>query len=63
MTLAMVKVLPEPVTPSSTWCFCPSFKPSNQLVDCLALVSAGREAGAELELRRMDQRLPVRDLE
>src|ERR1035438_7329505 len=27
MILAMVKVLPEPVTPSSTWCFSPSTRP------------------------------------
>jgi hypothetical protein len=28
MTLAMVKVLPEPVTPSSTWSRSPVFTPS-----------------------------------
>ena len=27
MILAIVKVLPEPVTPSSTWCFSPSSIP------------------------------------
>ena len=28
MTLAMVKVLPEPVTPRRTWCFSPALRPS-----------------------------------
>ena len=28
MTCAIVNVLPEPVTPSSTWCWSPRFSPS-----------------------------------
>jgi hypothetical protein len=28
MTLAMVKVLPDPVTPNSTWCRSPAASPS-----------------------------------
>ena len=31
MTLAMVKVLPLPVTPSRVWCLKPLFKPSTSL--------------------------------
>ncbi|MNW03651.1 hypothetical protein D3C71_1996170 [compost metagenome] len=32
ITLAMVKVLPEPVTPSSVWKVSPSFRPSTSLL-------------------------------
>jgi hypothetical protein len=35
---------------------------SDKLVDCLALVSPRRETGAELEFRRLDQRLPIGDM-
>ena len=51
MTCAMVKVLPEPVTPSSTWSRSPRREARDQLVDRLRLV-AGR-----LELRHEAERL------
>ena len=35
----MVKVLPEPVTPSSTWSRSPRLMPADQLVDRLRLVA------------------------
>jgi hypothetical protein len=31
ITLAMVKVFPEPVTPSNTWCSSPRRSPSSSL--------------------------------
>ena len=39
MTLAIVKVLPDPVTPSSTWCFSRSNTPAGQCLDGRSLVA------------------------
>ena len=50
MTLAMVKVLPEPVTPSSTWCFSPAAKPLHKLVDRARLIALRLVAGDELKV-------------
>ena len=44
MTLAIVNVLPEPVTPSSTWSRRPSLESCDELVDGLLLVSLRRES-------------------
>ena len=41
MTLAMVKVLPEPVTPSKVWNWLPSLKPLTRGFDRLRLVAGG----------------------
>ncbi len=39
MTLAIEKVLPEPVTPSSTWCLSPSAMPRVMRLNGVALVA------------------------
>ena len=44
MTLAIVNVLPEPVTPSSVWCFLPRFRPCHELVDGVGLVAGGAKS-------------------
>ena len=49
ITFAMVKVLPEPVTPRSTWCFRPDY-PFRQLLDRLGLVAFRDEVRYQLEL-------------
>ena len=49
MTLAMVKVLPEPVTPSSTWSRSPALDARDQLGDRLRLVARGLEIGLDDE--------------
>ena len=73
MTLAMVKVLPEPVTPSRTWCFSPAARPSIEFVDGAGLVALGLVGGDQLKVhggiireeRRLgedrDQRSEIRD--
>ena len=48
ITLAMVKVLPDPVTPSSVWKARPSLDALDQLVDRLRLVAGGRERLVQL---------------
>ena len=45
----MVKVLPEPVTPISTWCLLPALQPVDQGRDGLRLIAGGLEGGDELE--------------
>ena len=50
MTLAMVKVLPEPVTPSSTWCCSPSLDAPHQLLDSVTLVPL-RRVSLEMSLK------------
>ena len=50
ITLAMVKVLPEPVTPSSTWCFSPAAKPLHQLVDGPRLIAPRLVGGHQLKV-------------
>ena len=52
MTCAMVKVLPEPVTPSSTWSWSPRSQALDQLDDRLRLVAR------RLEVRDQLERLP-----
>ena len=49
ITLAIVKVLPEPVTPISTWCFFAAAQPFGQGLDGLGLIAGGLEGGNELE--------------
>ena len=49
MTLAMVKVLPEPVTPSSTWCGSPSRTPRDEFGDGVFLVTARAVGHGKLE--------------
>ena len=49
ITLAMVKVLPEPVTPSSTCSASPRSQALGQLGDRLRLIALGRERRNELE--------------
>ena len=49
MTLAMVNVLPEPVTPSSVECFSPAAQPLQQLLDRLRLIAQRRIGADELE--------------
>ena len=49
MTLAMVNVLPEPVTPSSVWCFAPDEQAFRQLRDGLRLISGGLVGRNEFE--------------
>jgi hypothetical protein len=50
MTLAMVKVLPEPVTPSSTWCFSPAPKTLHQLGNRPRLISPRLVAGHQFKV-------------
>ena len=50
ITLAMVKVLPEPVTPSSTWSCSRPLMPFDQLGDRGGLVAGRLVVGDELEL-------------
>ena len=45
----MVKVLPEPVTPSSTWCRSPRSSPSDELADGPGLVAGGLEVALDVE--------------
>ena len=48
--LAIVNVLPEPVTPSNVWCFNPrSVNAFDDLVDCLGLITLRRELVFDLE--------------
>ena len=54
MTLAIVKVLPEPVTPSSVWQTSPSLSPANEPFDRLRLVACRGE-----RLRETKRRLRV----
>ena len=49
MTWAMVKVLPDPVTPSSTWCLYPLVDPGRQLLDGLRLIALGGEFGNQFK--------------
>jgi hypothetical protein len=48
MTLAMLKVLPEPVTPSSVWCQ-PGFDALDHQADGFRLIAGGLETGDELK--------------
>ena len=50
MTLAMVKVLPEPVTPRRTWSFSPASRPETSSRDGAGLVALGLVGGGELEV-------------
>ena len=50
MTLAIVKVLPDPVTPSSTWCCSPAGKPLHNLVDRPRLIAPRLVTGHELKV-------------
>ncbi len=50
MTLAIVNVLPEPVTPISTWCFWPALQSADERLDGLRLIAGGLERAGELEL-------------
>ena len=45
MTLAIVNVLPEPVTPISTWCCFALAQPLDQRLDGLRLIAGGLERG------------------
>ena len=49
ITWVMVKVLPDPVTPSSTWSRSPSRNPCDQLRDRLGLVARRLERRDDLE--------------
>ena len=49
MTLAMVNVLPEPVTPIKTCCFRSSLEPAGERLDGLRLVAGGRERADKLK--------------
>ena len=49
MTFAIVNVLPEPVMPSSTWCFSPAASPLWRERDRRGLIPFGLEVGRELE--------------
>ncbi len=49
MTLAIVNVLPEPVTPISTWYCLPSRSAGHEFFDGLGLIAGGLEGGGELE--------------
>ncbi|VTN15156.1 Uncharacterised protein [Raoultella terrigena] len=40
----MVKVLPDPVTPSSVWCARPSFQPLFEATNGFWLIARGRKA-------------------
>ena len=51
MTLAIVIVLPEPVTPSSAWKRSFRSSPPSQLGDRLGLIARGLEGSLELEVR------------
>ena len=51
MTLATVNVLPEPVTPSSVWCFAPDNNAVGQFLNRLRLVAGGRVIGNEFKHR------------
>jgi hypothetical protein len=53
MILAMVKVLPEPVTPSSTWCFSPA-EALHQLGNRPRLISARLVVGHQLKVHGGD---------
>ena len=46
---AIVKVLPEPVTPSSTWCVSPRSSPSTSSPMARCLVAGELEIGDEVE--------------
>lgn len=48
MTFAIVKVLPEPVTPSSVWYFIPASKPAVSF----AIASGWSPVGANGECKR-----------
>ena len=50
MTLAMVKVLPEPVTPSRVWCGLLVADPLDELVDRPGLVAGGLVGADQLEV-------------
>ena len=47
MTLAIVKVLPDPVTPKSVWCFMPAFR----LRVSFSMASGWSPAGLNLDER------------
>ena len=49
MVCAIVNVLPEPVTPSSTWCVIAALEPFDQLANRARLVAGEREVGDEVE--------------
>ena len=49
MHCAIVNVLPEPVTPSSTWDAVAAVQPVDELVDRARLVAAQLEIGDEVE--------------
>ena len=49
MTLAIVKVLPEPVTPIKHLVLFPLAQPFDQGLDGLGLIAGGLEGGDELE--------------
>ena len=51
MTLAIVIVFPEPVTPSSVWNRSPRSRPARQLRDRPRLVAGGLEGRLEVEFR------------
>ena len=48
----MVKVLPDPVTPSRTWSLRPFFNPLDELLDGLGLVARRLEIGMNAERDR-----------
>ena len=58
MTLAIVKVLPEPVTPRSAAWRRPAGEPVGHLGDGPRLVALRRVLGDEAERRHVDYRLP-----
>ncbi len=56
MTLAMVKVLPEPVTPSSTWCCLAVADAADELLDGLLLVAARAVVDHQTKAHRLQYR-------
>ncbi len=50
MTRAMVNVLPDPVTPSSTWCLSPRLSAVDQFALRARLIASQLEVGDELEV-------------
>ena len=55
MTLAIVKVLPEPVTPSSVWNDRPSSMPSTSVSIAVGLVAGGQIGLVKLERRAFER--------
>ena len=49
MTFAIVNVLPEPVTPSRTWCASAALEPLDQLGDRAGLIAAQFEIRDQIE--------------